>query len=66
MRRRAATGGDDGDPNRGREEPMRIETSRNARERSRHFVAAARRIGLGDDERYNGHVYRGGAAVWKS
>jgi choline dehydrogenase len=52
-------GGDDGDPGRGRSGPMRVEPNRNARSLSRHFVEAARRAGLPEESRYNGHAYAG-------
>ncbi len=51
--------GDDGDPGRGRGGPMLIEPNRNARALTRLFVEAARRAGLGDAQRYNGHAYSG-------
>lgn len=52
-------GGAQADDARGREGPMRIEPNRNARALSHHFVAAARRVGLGDAPGYNGTAYRG-------
>ncbi len=51
--------GDDGDPHRGRNGPMRIEPNRNGRMLSRLFVEAARRAGLGTSPRYNGEAYDG-------
>jgi choline dehydrogenase len=38
---------------------MRIEPNRNARALTKLFVEAARRVGLGNDEHYNGHAYDG-------
>ena len=52
-------GGADDDPGRGRSGPMRIEPNRNARALTHQFVEAARAVGLGDSERYNGHAYAG-------
>ncbi len=52
-------GGEDGDPGRGRNGPMRVEPNRNARSLSRLFVEAARRAGLPDGPNYNGHAYAG-------
>lgn len=51
--------GDDGDPDRGRNGPMVISPNRNASSLSHRFVEAARRAGLGHEDRYNGHAYRG-------
>lgn len=51
--------GDDGDPGRGRDGPMRVEPNRNVRELSRRFVEAARRAGLPEDPHYNGHAFAG-------
>lgn len=51
--------GADGDPARGRHGPMLVSPNRNARPLSHAFVEAARRAGLGDEDRYNGRAYRG-------
>lgn len=51
--------GEDGDEGRGRDGPMSVTPNRNARALSHRFVEAARRVGLGDEERYNGHAYAG-------
>jgi choline dehydrogenase len=51
--------GEDGDPGRGHLGPMQISPNRNARSLTHRFVEAARRAGLGNDERYNGHAYQG-------
>jgi choline dehydrogenase len=51
--------GEDGDPGRGRNGRMSIEPNHNARPLTHLFVEAARRAGLGKEERYNGHAYEG-------
>lgn len=51
--------GDDGDPGRGHRGPMSIAPNGNARSLTHLFVDAARRAGLGKEERYNGHAYEG-------
>jgi choline dehydrogenase len=51
--------GEDGDPGRGRGGPMWIAPNRNARPLTHRFIEAARRAGLGNEERYNGHAYQG-------
>jgi choline dehydrogenase len=51
--------GEDGDPGRGRQGPMIISPNTNARSLSHAFVEAARRAGLGGEQRYNGHAYKG-------
>lgn len=51
--------GDDGDPGRGRVGPMIVSPNGNVAALSRRFVEAARRAGLGDDQRYNGGAYHG-------
>ncbi len=51
--------GEDGDAGRGRSGPMSIAPNRNARSLTHLFVEAARRAGLGKEERYNGHAYQG-------
>jgi len=51
--------GEDGDAGRGRNGPMSIAPNRNARSLTHRFVEAARRAGLGQEERYNGHAYQG-------
>jgi choline dehydrogenase len=51
--------GADGDPDRGRNGPMVVSPNCNARAISQAFVEAARRAGLGDADRYNGHAFEG-------
>jgi choline dehydrogenase len=52
-------GGEGGGAGRGRHGPMSIQPNRNARAISHRFVEAARRVGLGSDEDYNGRRYQG-------
>jgi choline dehydrogenase len=51
--------GNDGDPGRGRDGPMVVSPNQNVAPLSRKFVEAARRAGLGNEERYNGLAYQG-------
>jgi len=55
--------GDDPSQLRGRDGPMLVAPNRNARPLSHAFVAAARRLGLGDRPDYNGTAYQG---AWMS
>ena len=55
--------GEDGDAARGRNGPMSIAPNRNARPLTQYFIEAARRAGVGKDERYNGHAYDGAWVV---
>jgi choline dehydrogenase len=51
--------GDDGDSGRGRDGPMCIAPNRNTRPLTHRFVEAARRAGLGREDRFNGRAYQG-------
>jgi choline dehydrogenase len=55
--------GDESDAERGRHGPMIISPNRNTRSLTGAFVAAARRAGFGDQDRYNGRAYEGAFIV---